>query len=198
MKPGWVDTLRGATAHWPAMAIGLGLLGGIALSAAFLAGQRQAFGDAAGEAARCRDLAQQIMDVRGAAPAPAKISATAGQPVANANEGSAKIGSAADAAGIAAESIDRIEHDDAQRVGSSPYVRRQTEISLRGLPLDRVVDFIDELQSGRAPLVAQSLNVSPANGTPQQGDELWDVVLSVATVRYEQASPRGSMAGNDQ
>jgi hypothetical protein len=189
MKRGLIDTFHSVTAHWPALAIGLALAGGLGLSGVYLAGQRQAYDNAAGEAARCRELAQQIMDVRGAATAAAKMTATGAHSIGNADDESAKIGSASDAVGIAMENIDRIEHDDGQRVGSSPYVRRQTEISLRGLSLERVMDFIDDLQSGPTPLTAQSLNLSPANRSGgddlQKGNELWDVVLSVASMRYE-------------
>jgi hypothetical protein len=202
MKRGLIDTLRSLMSHWPVLAIGLALVGGIGLSGAYLAAQRQAYEDAAREAARCRELAQQIMEVRGADPVAARVTGPAAQSSGNADDGSAKIGSAAHAAGIAMENIDRIEHDDGQRVGSSPYVRRQTEISLRGLSLERVVDFIDELQSGPTLLVPQSLNVSTANrpgdGNPQQDSELWDVVLSVASVQYEPTAFRGSMTRDDR
>lgn len=170
-----------AAGNWAVLAIALVCLASVAAAAEFMAGQRQSYQDAAGEAAQCRDMARQILTSRGAAPAAASLVPSGG-------DDSAEIGSAANAAGIVADNLDRIEHDGLEREGSSPYVRRETGISLKGVSLLQTVDFLVNLESSPAPLVAQSLRITPTDPSAKQDNELWDIALSVVSIRYVPAT----------
>lgn len=95
---------------------------------------------------------------------------------------------AADEAGIDRQALDRIWPQPARRIRDTPYLRKSTQLVIRGVTLPQAVTFLHQLtHAGDQSLSLDSLRLSAARGSEwsSQTPETWTVEATVSELLYQ-------------
>lgn len=153
---------------------------GLSWSYGFMAAKRSYALAAGADADACREMAAKI-DHLSHRPALASDSERL------ADEIHGLVEKAARSAGIGAQGILRITHEQPQRLGNSAYKEKPTVVAMRNVSLQQLTDMMYGLSSQEKGLSAKVIRLTTP--TNSEASDLWNAEVAVSYLIYDPMHP---------